>query len=185
MKTVPTSRYVVFSLLCVFGCLADLASKSWVFAWLGAPHGKSWWLIEDICGFQTSLNEGALFGMGQGKGWLFVTLSIVAAVVIVYYLFVAGAARDRLLTVSLGLVMGGIFGNLYDRLGLWTMPGRPGQRFHAVRDFILFQYHDWVFPNFNVADSLLVCGMALLVWHAYHSERKPLARDTKTKAVET
>jgi signal peptidase II len=179
MKTVPASRYALFSLLAVLGCLADLASKNWVFAKLGPPHGATWWLIEDICGFQTSLNEGALFGMGQGKVWLFASLSVVAAVAIVYWLFVARAARDRLLTVALGLVTGGIFGNLYDRLGLWTMPGRDGVRFHAVRDFILFQYHDWVWPNFNVADSLLVCGAAILVWHAYRSEGEKATGEAK------
>ncbi|HEV3005502.1 MAG TPA: signal peptidase II [Pirellulales bacterium] len=172
MKTVPTSRYIVFSLLAVFGCLADLTTKTWVFAWLGPPQQRNpWWLIKDICGFQTSLNEGALFGMGQGKVWLFASLSVVASVAIVYWLFIVKAARDRSLTVALGLVAGGIFGNLYDRLGLWTMPGQPNQRFHAVRDFILFQYRDWVWPNFNVADSLLVCGAALLVWHAFRAER--------------
>ncbi|HVC97370.1 MAG TPA: signal peptidase II [Pirellulales bacterium] len=185
MKKVPASRYALFSLLAVFGCLADLASKSWVFAWLGPPHGETWWLIEDICGFQTSLNKGALFGMGQGKVWLFASLSVVAAVAIVYWLFVARAAHDWLLTVSLGLVTGGIFGNLYDRLGLWTMPGADEARVYAVRDFILVQYHDWVWPNFNVADSLLVCGAALLVWHAYRSERKPAAVETKTNVVKT
>jgi signal peptidase II len=173
-KAVPTSRYAVFLLLAALGCLADLATKKLVFNWLGPPQQQGpWWLIKDICGFQTSLNEGALFGMGQGKVWLFASLSVVASVAIVYWLFVVAAARDRWLTVALGLVEGGIFGNLYDRLGLWAMPGRPNQRFYAVRDFILFQYRDWVWPNFNVADSLLVCGAALLVWHAFRTERAP------------
>lgn len=178
MRAVPTNRYFIFLLIGGLGCLADLATKSWVFSALGAPGGPTQWLWEGYCGFQTSLNEGALFGMGQGKVWLFASLSIAAAVSIVYWLFINGAARDLLLTIALGCVMGGILGNLYDRLGLWSLPGRPGQRIYAVRDWILFQYHDWVWPNFNLADSLLVCGAALLVWHTYRSEAKTVAADT-------
>jgi len=85
---------------------------------------------------------------------------------------VAGAARDRLLTIALALVTGGIFGNLYDRLGLpsLTWSGDPkhpsGQAVYAVRDWLHFKIDRFDWPIFNVADSLLVCGAALLVWHA-------------------
>ena len=179
MRAVPANRYIIFLLIGGLGCLADLATKSWVFSALGEPGGKTWWLCEGICGFQTSLNQGALFGLGQGKVWLFAGLSICAAVFILYWLFVAGAARDRLLTVALGCVMAGILGNLYDRLGLWSLPGRPELRRYAVRDWILFQYQDWVWPNFNLADSLLVCGAALLIWQASRSEAGRTAPDTQ------
>src|SRR3569623_2098095 len=179
MRAVPANRYYLFLLIGGLGCLADLATKDWVFSALGAPGGRTWWLCEGYCGFQTSLNQGALFGMGQGKVWLFASLSVAAAAFILYWLFVAGAARDRLLTIALGCVMGGILGNLYDRLGLWSLPGFPGLRIYAVRDWILFQYQAWVWPNFNLADRLLVCGAALLVWHTYRSEEKHPAPDTR------
>ena len=67
MKAVPANRYLIFLLIAALGCLADLASKSRVFAWLGEPGGKTWWLFKDFCGLQTSLNRGALFGIGQDK----------------------------------------------------------------------------------------------------------------------
>ncbi len=59
---------------------------------------------------------------------------------IVYWLFVVGAARDRLLLISLSGITGGILGNLYDRLGLWCTPEWEaiGYPKHAVRDWILF-----------------------------------------------
>src|SRR5207249_1517270 len=108
-----------------------------------------------------------------GGGWtaLFAVLSIAAAIAIIYWLFVRGAALDWLLTVALGAVTGGILGNLYDRLALhglvWPPPDpRAGRPVHAVRDWILVQASDqWRWPNFNVADSMLVCGAALLMWH--------------------
>lgn len=177
MKAVPTRRYVLFGGIAVLGCLVDLLTKHWAFDVLGMPHQHpSYWLVDEIFGFTTSLNEGALFGIGQGKGLLFSALSIVAALAILYWLFVAHAARDPLLTVALASVTGGIFGNLYDRLGvpglLWG-PGSShevGEPVYAVRDFLHFKIDgliDW--PIFNIADSMLVCGAALLMWHAMRS----------------
>ena len=52
---------------------------------LGMPGTQSpHWIIRGVFGFQTSLNEGALFGIGQGKTWAFVVLSIVAATGILF-----------------------------------------------------------------------------------------------------
>lgn len=137
------------------------------------------WLIDGIFGFETSLNEGALFGIGQGQVVFFASLSIVAAIGILYWLFVAGAARDRFLTVALGMVTAGIFGNLYDRLGLpgltWSFVAtnhKAGQPVYAVRDWLhfkIYNYFDW--PIFNLADSLLVVGACLLVLHAVWTSR--------------
>jgi signal peptidase II len=179
MKAVPANRYLIFLLIGGLGCLADLATKNWVFSALGMPGGRTEWLWKPFFGLQTSLNRGALFGIGQDKVWLFASLSICAAVFIVYWLFLAGAARDRLLTIALGCVMAGILGNLYDRLGLWSAPGAPGLRTYAVRDWILFQYPPWIWPNFNIADSLLVCGAILLVWQAARGEARQAAPDAQ------
>jgi signal peptidase II len=167
MKAVPPSRFLMFAAIAVLGATVDLATKRWIFEYLGMPYERpSLWLFDEVFGFTTSLNEGALFGMGQGLGFLYSGLSIVAALGIVGWLFLAGAATDRLLTVALAAVTAGILGNLYDRLGL---PGltRNGEPVFAVRDWLHFKIDpvlDW--PIFNIADSLLVCGAALLVWHA-------------------
>ncbi len=166
MKAVPYSRPFVFFMIAALGLAADLTSKSWIFNRLGMPGGDVLWFWEPYVGLQTSLNAGALFGMGQGKVWIFATASCIALLGITYWLFILGAARDWLLNFSLAVVMGGVLGNLYDRLGLWTVPGAPQLRLHAVRDWILFQCPPWVWPNFNIADSLLVSGGAMLVWHA-------------------
>jgi signal peptidase II len=191
MKAVPAKRYVVFFSIAICGCLFDLATKSWIFNWLGTPPGPTWWIWEDVCGFQTSLNEGGLFGMGQGMVVVFSALSVVAAVAILVWLFIAGAARDLLLTVALGLVTAGIFGNLYDRLGLpglkWTVASSlhdVGDPVYAVRDWILVMIGDWPWPNFNLADSFLVCGAILLFWHAVRRDasKEPDAKAQKRPA---
>jgi signal peptidase II len=177
IRAVPVSRYGVFFAIAATGCILDLATKAWMFDWLGMPPGRTHWLWEGVFGFQTSLNEGALFGMGQGMVIFFAAVSIVALLGILYWLFWTGAAHDWLLTVSLGSISAGILGNLYDRVGL---PGltwgenswhTPGEKVYAVRDFILFQAGKFTWPNFNLADSLLVCGAVLLLWHAFRSHK--------------
>lgn len=179
----PKSRYITFLLLAVGGLFADLATKSWIFAWRGMPGEQpTYWLLKDRFGFTTSLNEGALFGVGQGQVILFTVLSIGATCWIVYWLFFKRAAQDALITVSMGCVLAGVLGNLYDRLGLpalrWNYTDQlhthnVGEAVFAVRDWLHFRIpiieRDW--PIFNIADSLLVCGAALMLWHAWRGER--------------
>lgn len=188
---VPTSRYVWFISLAGVGCAADLLTKEWLFSWpelLPPRSGKVWWIWDGHVGFQLSLNEGALFGMGQGLVWIFAALSILAAVAIPVWLFYFKAAQDRLLCLALSLVMGGVLGNLYDRLGLHGImrideEGSGLERVHAVRDWILFQWSDALrWPNFNIADSLLVCGACLLALHAVWYSGAP-AVDQPEQAV--
>lgn len=173
---------------------ADITTKNVVFRWLGvAPDflvesvdsataarwrgepslAHLWWLWEGRLGIQTSLNAGALFGMGAGWWWLFALFSAAALAGIVTWLFAFGAARDRWLTVALACVTAGILGNLYDRLGLWNSAGLQPEFHHAVRDWILFVcpevklriFNPW--PNFNIADSALVTGAIMLIVHSY------------------
>ena len=106
--------------------------------------------------------------------WFFALLSIGAGVAICWYLFVAGAARQWVLTVALSGIMAGILGNLYDRVGLpglkWNFANnlhKVGDPVFAVRDWILVMFGTWPWPNFNIADSLLVCGALVLAWHAF------------------
>lgn len=176
MPVVPRSRYFLFATIVLLGCTADLVTKAWVFSWPELGGGAVYWLWAGRVGIQLSWNQGALFGIGQGMVWVFATLAIVAAVAIPVWLFWFRAARDFWLTVALGGVTAGVLGNLYDRLGLpymvWPGPGLwDGQPLHAVRDWILWQANDqWRWPNFNLADSLLVISTCLLV---YHTLRNP------------
>lgn len=170
----PKSRIALFATLAVLGLAVDLLSKWWMFSRGPLRAGEVWWVIPNYAGFQLSMNEGALFGMGQGWVWLFALFGIVAACLVPLWLFRFGAAADLWTTVAMGCVMAGILGNLYDRLALhgekWFAPPRAGEPAYAVRDFILLQWgpaYRW--PNFNIADSLLVVGagivMLMVVFH--------------------
>ena len=167
--TAPVTRYLLVLFIVVTGCLADLLSKHWIFQWRGMPGASPvWWLWEGYVGIETALNPGALFGMGAAYGRYFALLSVLAAMAICYWIFIWRGAHDDLpLTLALGSILAGILGNLYDRLGMWHPPGQPGQWRTEVRDWILFRYGEWTWPNFNIADCLLVAGAGLLMLHAY------------------
>ncbi len=196
---IPRSRYVTFFSIAVGGCALDLLSKQWVFAVLGnrhvMPYAKEsvWiWQAGLQFGFETNVNEGALFGLGQGQQMWFALLSVIAAIGVFCWLFWAKAAKDLLLTIALGLVTGGIFGNLYDRLGLpalrWQAQNvqghEAGEPVYAVRDWLHFKIDIWNFdwPIFNIADTLLVVGAFLLFAHAIFFHKPEKKKDPKKKA---
>lgn len=182
-------RAVLFIVLAVAGAAADLWTKSAMFAWRNLPgYREPYWLIEGVFGIQTAVNIGAVFGIGAGKGLFFAAFSVVALIGILLWMFKFDGIGSRWLTVALGMICGGIVGNLYDRLGLWTPryesdPVFDPQWSSGVRDWILFRiegmpgFDPW--PNFNIADSLLVVGACMLLIHSFF-----LAPQTDTAADE-
>lgn len=99
-------------------------------------------------------NEGAAFSfLAHAGGWqklFFSTVSIVAIVVISY--LIRKHQQEKLFCLGLALVLGGAAGNLYDRLTLGY-----------VVDFLSFHYQHYYWPAFNVADSAVCVGVALLL----------------------
>ena len=188
LRIVPASRFLIFAVVAGFGCYADLLSKRLVFQWRGMPGELPiWWLLQDLVGIETSLNTGALFGLGQNKVLFFAVFSFIALFGILAWFVFAGGGRDLFLTLILASVTGGILGNLYDRLGLWeptfAVPanaqlaeewaerGEFEYSRNAVRDWIRLSYGRFVWPNFNIADCLLVCGAVALVWHSFRGQQ--------------
>lgn len=99
-------------------------------------------------------NTGAAFGILQGAGTFLVVATFGAIVAITAFLLTL-PAHGRLYHVALTLILGGAIGNLIDRL-----------RLGAVTDFIDPTHY----PAFNLADSCIVCGVALLAVLAFREE---------------
>ncbi len=181
-------RLALFLVVVAIGTALDLGTKSWMFAQPELRDLETWWVVPEFAGFQLTFNEGAIWGIGQGKVWLFATLSVVFAVAIPVWLFCLGAAADRSLTVLLGCVMAGVLGNLYDRLGLhgdiWLYPPeRIGEPAYAVRDWILLQWNaQYRWPNFNIADALLVVSAIILAFKTLFEKPEKQSDDTSIEA---
>lgn len=168
MKSVPTGRVVLYGLLATISAAVDLISKEVVFRRLGVHNGTDW-LLDGWLKFRlyTSLNRGALWGVGQGFSLGFAALSVVALVGIWYWLFVRRACQSLWLTIALGLVSGGTIGNLYDRLGIHALKEPDGSGILAVRDFLDFRLGTFDWAVFNIADVCLVTGAIMLMLQSF------------------
>lgn len=176
MPAAARGWYLFFAIVAT-AFAADLVTKELLFRGLGMPGmGPRIVLIPGIFVLETNLNEGALFGMGQGMGMFFATVSLAALVGILVMVSRPATLASTWLVTALALISGGILGNLYDRLGLpglkWHAPlERIGQPVYAVRDWIHVTVPgviDW--PIFNIADSWLVVGAGMLFVTAMRSD---------------
>jgi len=109
-------------------------------------------VIRNFFAISYTKNPGIAFGMLNNGDvrWLLVTISVVAVMVVLYYMMRAPAS-NRLLLWSLALLSAGICGNLIDRV-----------RIGRVIDFILVHYKDYQWPVFNVADTAITIGAAMM-----------------------
>ena len=139
----------LFTATAALTAVADLLAKALVFR-LIPDEGQSLGVIPGFFHLSHVLNRGGVFGVLQGRVWFFVVFSL-AAIGFVLWLFATQGGESRWLTVALGLVLGGAVGNLYDRVFLGH-----------VRDFLDFHFGQWRYPAFNVADSAICVGVAVL-----------------------
>lgn len=109
-------------------------------------------------------NSGAAFGILQNQALPLTIASLLTAAFIVYYVFFLShrypILHNSLGMTTLGLVLGGIVGNLIDRI-----------RLGYVTDFIDFRY--W--PAFNIADSAVSVGIVVLAFTLFFSSRKAVS----------
>jgi signal peptidase II len=138
--------------------------------------------IPYIVRFEYTENRGAVFGLGQGRQYLFLAVSVLAIGYLVWLFVTSG--KSRILQVILGMLTAGVIGNMYDRLTFGyvrdMIHGLPGVHWPAWIADRLPQH--WrpasgqpmeVFPwIFNVADSLLCVGVAAMIVYLLLSERQ-------------
>ncbi len=143
-------RDLVLPAIAILVLVADQASKAWVVEKIPlnttveiSPLLDRWFVLTHIT------NSGAAFGLFPQLGLVFTFVAVGVSIVIVAYQRSIPAGQ-WLVRLSLGLQLGGAIGNLIDRL-----------RFGYVIDMLYLRF--W--PVFNIADSAIVCGVALLMWH--------------------
>lgn len=128
--------------------IADLLSKKYVWSFLD-QNGMQ----ENVIGLFNLVkvkNEGAGFGIFQGKTVGLTVITFIVVIAICVYLFFA-LKESEWLRISLVFVTAGGIGNIVDRIA-----------FGYVRDFIQFSFWE-NFPVFNIADSFVTVGAFMLV----------------------
>ena len=120
-------------------------------------------IIGDFLWFKSTLNTGVAFSMFEGKGWIFIVISALASLAIIYLICSKKFITKRSEKICLGLILGGTIGNLIDRLV-----------FAGVRDFIYFKFIN--FAIFNIADAVIVVSVILfcvfLIIDTFKKEKK-------------
>lgn len=106
------------------------------------------------------VNPGAAFSLfADQPGWqrsFFIAIALIASVVILYLMRRSGGRK--VFNLALALILGGAVGNVIDR----ALYG------HVV-DFLDFHVAGWHWPAFNVADSAITVGAALLIWDGFRN----------------
>lgn len=144
-------HWLILSLLIVF---LDQASKFWVEAVL-TPYKPM--PIVPMLNITLAYNTGAAFSFLSGTGgwhrWFFAGFSLIVSIILVIWLL-RTPIQDWLQSLGVSLILGGAVGNLFDRAV-----------YGYVVDFIdvYYQYHH--FATFNIADSAICIGAALLIVH--------------------
>jgi signal peptidase II len=132
----------------------DLATKALIVAHFREGESLP---VTSFMSLVLTYNTGAAFSFLAGadgwQRWLFAGIAVVASVVLTYLIRRGGS---RMLLAGLALILGGALGNLWDRVVLGH-----------VTDFLLFHYRGWSWPAFNVADSAITVGAALLILDSF------------------
>ncbi len=136
----------------------DQLTKSWIMSAFELGDSLT---ITGFFNLVLAYNTGAAFSfLADAGGWqrlFFVAIAVIAAVFIVYML--RKPQNHALLNAALALILGGAIGNVIDRIRLG----------HVV-DFIQVHAAGYYWPAFNIADSAITIGAALLIWDSF---RKP------------
>jgi signal peptidase II len=151
-----------------------------------AATSKTYDLIPGWLRFEVTVNQGAVFGIGQGQRFLFLLVSA-AAVGFLGYLFFSSKPRQWFYQILLGMLLAGVLGNVYDRAlygyvrdMIHIFPGWP----NPLRTY--FPSWQYIFPwIFNIADSLLCVGVALMLVYTLFSPGKNPATDTESQPGHT
>ncbi len=144
----PAAAGIVIAILAAMVLAADQLAKT--VAIDNLPPERVVPVLGDVLQFYLVRNPGAAFSLGEGVTWVFtIALAVVAGVIV---FLAVRRVRSRLWAVVLGLLLGGVLGNLTDRL-----VREPGFPVGHVVDFISTP---WMMPAiYNVADVFIVSMM--------------------------
>lgn len=150
--------FVFYYIIALLAVLADQWTK-----WLIVKNmelGERITVIENFLYITSHRNRGAAWGILQGQMWFFYVITVIVIIAIIYYLK-KSKMESPLFKFSLALMLGGAIGNFIDRVFR-----------QEVVDFVHTYPFGYNFPIFNIADSALVIGVAILIIYMLLEEKK-------------
>lgn len=142
-------RWVLFFAVAALVVIVDQLSKAWLVGQI-APREAPRQIIGDWVRIVHGQNDGAIFGLFRDQAVLFGLVSVGVVALIIWYHGSSG--RNTLMSIALGLLLGGAIGNMIDRF-----------RLGYVTDWVDIGIGDWRFYTFNVADSAVTLAVLLLI----------------------
>ena len=143
-----TRRLALPVIIALIGYTLDQLSKNWVLS--NMSEGETIPVLPPVLSWHFVRNPGAAFSMGTEYTWVFTIIMVAVAGYVIYKL---ASTTHTIWLASLGALLGGILGNLTDRLFQ-----EPAFGLGHVIDFIAVPN----FAVFNIADSLIVCSMIVI-----------------------
>ncbi len=166
----PRARWPIFLGLAAVVAVADQLTKAWLVSFL--EPGQRTDVAGEYIRLVHSQNSGALFGLFKDQALLFGLVSIGVVGLIVW--FHGNSGRNTLLSVALGLLLGGALGNMIDRL-----------RLGYVVDFVDLGIGTLRWYTFNVADAAVSGAILLLIMSTFVSTRSgPASADGPAESAE-
>lgn len=148
-----TRIYLIAAASALFGLIADQGSKWALLEIVGLRENPTPIRILPVFDLVLWWNRGTSFSLFRtGAAWGPYMFSIVALAIVAGLVLWLTRVAKPMLAVAIGAVIGGALGNVVDRL-----------RFGAVADFFYAHIGEYGWPAFNVADSLIVVGIFVLV----------------------
>lgn len=122
--------------------------------------GKSVPFIGELLKFYLIRNDSAAFSIGNGQTWIFTVISALATLAILWF---GPRAKTLSWRITAGFLLGGVVGNLIDRV--FREPGFPNG--HVI-DFLQLPFG---FPIFNLADSVIVLTMSIVMFRIIRGDK--------------
>ncbi|OCG72603.1 signal peptidase II [Gilliamella sp. Nev6-6] len=105
-------------------------------------------------------NIGAAFSIFEGQRTMLAVFALIISAVVMHMLY-RNSRKQKLENLSLSLILGGAFGNLFDRI------------YHGfVVDFLDVNFGNWHYPTFNIADCAICAGIGLFIFCSYKKPKK-------------
>jgi signal peptidase II len=163
----PFNKRLVPFLIAAIVVALDRLSKGAIKAHLSALDSLT--VIPGLFNIVHTENPGIAFGMladvsGAWRDIVLIGFSAVVLIAISAVLLRSSSQLDAWLRTALGLILGGAFGNLYDRIVNGT-----------VTDFVEVHAGQHYFPAFNVADSAITIGACLLLLDMWRAKERKIS----------